>query len=347
MATTSRAANTAVTTVADDVAARLREEPFCFDFFQAVRLLERMSPGRMPVGRFAHPHEEVVRFSTHPTLSFPASEIQSLNEDVPERPSMAVNFMGLTGPSGTLPLCYTELIVARILARDRTLLDFLDIFHHRAISLFYAAWLKYRFQFLLERGEADPFSQYLLDLIGLGTPGLQERLAMADESLLFYSGLIAQQPRSATALRLLLSDYFQAPVQIEQFVGAWYRLQENEQCCLEEGPADSRQLGLGAVVGDEIWEPQARARIVVGPLPLSRYLDFLPTGTAFEPLRAITRLFSGDEIDYELQLILARNETPGCELGAEGDPAPQLGWVSWAKSKPIGRDPAETILQLS
>jgi type VI secretion system protein ImpH len=64
-------------------------------------------------------------------------------------------------------------------------------------------------------------------------------------------------------------------------------------------------------------------------------------------LRAITRLFSGDEIDFEVQLILDRRETPHCELGAEGDTAPLLGFLSWVKSKPIDRDPADTVLQLS
>jgi type VI secretion system protein ImpH len=347
MATTIRASDTPVTAVADAIAARLWEEPFCFEFFQAVRLLELLRPDRIPVGRFAGSDEEVVQFRAHPTLAFPASEIQSLQEEKNGQPAMSVNFMGLTGPSGTLPLYYTELIVGRILARDYTLRDFFDIFHHRIISLFYRAWQKYRFQFRWERGEYDAFSHYLLDMVGLGTEGLQERQEMADESLLYYSGLLAQQPRSATALRLLLSDYFQAPIEIEQFVGAWYRLDQDAQCCLDQGPADSRELGLGAVVGDEIWEPQARARIVIGPLPLSRYLDFLPTGTAFEPLRAITRLFSGDEIDFELQLVLDRQETPHCELGVEGDSAPQLGFVSWARSNPMDRDPADTILQLS
>ena len=168
---------------------------------------------------------------------------------------------------------------------------------------------------------------------------MQNRQDLDDDSLLYYAGLLSQQPRSATALRLLLSDYFEAPVEIEQFVGAWYHLDEDAQCCFEQGPADTRQLGVGAVVGDEIWEPQARVRIVLGPLPLSRYLDFLPTGSAYAPLRAITRLFSGSEIDFELQLILDRREAPHCELGAEGETAPLLGFLSWAKSKPIDRDP--------
>jgi type VI secretion system protein ImpH len=347
VAATSWTSDPPVNTIADDVAERLRAEPFCFEFFQAVRLLERMSPDKMAVGEFARPADEVVRFRSYPTLSFPASEIQSLAEGHPGQAAMTVNFMGLIGASGALPTHYTELVVGRILARDHTLQDFFDVFHHRIISLFFQAWLKYRFQFRIERGEFDPFSHYLLDLIGLGTEGLQDRQALADDSLLYYSGLLAQQPRSATALRLLLGDYFQAPVEIEQFVGAWYHLDENAQCCFEQGPAETRQLGVGAVVGDEIWEPQARVRIVLGPLRLARYLDFLPTGTAFAPLRDITRLFSGDEIDFEVQLILDRRDAPHCELGAEGETAPMLGFLSWAKSKPVDRDPADTILQLS
>ncbi len=348
MATTSGTSDPPVNNaIAPDVAARLRAEPFSFEFFQAVRLLERLFPDRLAVGEFARPSDEVVQFRAHPSMSFPASEIQSLTEGKHGQPAMTVNFMGLIGPSGTLPLHYTELILARLQARDHTLEDFLNVFQHRIISLHFQAWLKYRFQFRLERGEFDAFSHYLLDLIGLGTKGLQNRQDLDDDSLIYYAGLLSQQPRSATALRLLLGDYFEAPVEIEQFVGAWYHLDENAQCCFEQGAPDTRQLGVGAVVGDEIWEPQARVRILLGPLPLSRYLDFLPTGSAYAPLRAITRLFSGNEIDFELQLILDRREAPDCELGAEGDTAPLLGYLSWAKSKPINRDPADTILQLS
>jgi type VI secretion system protein ImpH len=106
-------------------------------------------------------------------------------------------------------------------------------------------------------------------------------------------------------------------------VSARYRLDENAECFLDPGPADSRRLGQGAVVGDEIREPQARVRIVIGPLPLSRRLNFQSSGKAFAPLRPTTDLFSGDQIDFELQSILDRQATPHCELGAEGGSAPQ------------------------
>jgi type VI secretion system protein ImpH len=325
---------------------QLTDEPFRFEFFQAVRLIERFSPGRTPVGLFANPRNEIVRFGIQNTLLFPASEIQSLDwrEDLP--PLMRVNFMGLTGPLGLLPLYYTQLVSERLRARDTALRDFLDIFNHRAISLFYQAWEKYRFSVEYERGGRDRFSHHLLDFIGLGTAGLENRQRVSDQSLMYYAGLLGQHPRSAVALRQLLEDYFDVPVAIEQFAGAWYRLTTEMQCCLEREPSDSERVAVGAVVGDEIWDEQTRVRIVLGPLPLERYLDFLPNGTAFEPLRGLTRFFSGDELDFEVQLVLKRAEVPACELGREDSEAPLLGWVSWAKTAPMGRDPGDTILNL-
>jgi type VI secretion system protein ImpH len=84
----------------------------------------------------------------------------------------------------------------------------------------------------------------------------------------------------------------------------------------------------------------------LGPLTLHRYLEFLPSGAAFKPLQTIVRFFGGDEFDFELQLVLEREETPGVELGTSGDAAPQLGWVSWSKTRAMDYDPCETILQL-
>ncbi len=330
----------------DSVAARLEREPFCFEFFQAVRLLGRLLSGRQPVGRFYHPSTEVVRFSAHATLTFPASEIQSLAARAEAPPLMTVNFMGLTGPMGVLPLYYTELVMERLRARDTTLRDFLDIFNHRGISLFYQAWEKYRFPIAYERGEADRFSRILMSAVGLGTPGLERRQQVADESLLFYGGLAAQQPRSAIALQQLLSDYFDVPVEVEQFVGAWYRLDTRTQTRMQDTQDLSEQLGGGAVIGDEVWDPQSRVRVKVGPLAMDRYLDFLPSGTAYAPLRDITRFYSGDEVDFEVQLILKREAVPACELGAEGENAPRLGWVTWVKSVPMLEDPSDTVLRL-
>ena len=89
------------------------------------------------------------------------------------------------------------------------------------------------------------------------------------------------------------------------------------QCSLSEGSSDSEKLGFGAVVGDEVWNQQSSVRIILGPLSLERYRDFLPDGSCWEPLRAWVRFFSNDEFDFEVKLVLEREKVPACELGAE------------------------------
>ncbi len=326
---------------------KLEEAPYEFEFFQAVRLLQLLTPGAL-VGKFAPPTTEAVRFGAHQMMAFPASQIQALERRPSGGPLMLVNFMGLTGPLGVLPLYYTELLLNRGRAKDRVLGDFFDLFNHRFISLFYRAWEKYRFPIAYERDEQerDRFSHHLLDLIGIGTPGLQDRQSVADDSLIYYSGLLSLHPRSETGLRNILTDYFDVPVEVEQFIGAWYPLDNTTQCRFDAGNTVSEQLAVGAVVGDEVWDPQSAARIKLGPMTLRQYLDFLPNGTAHEPLRALLKFFSSGECDFEVQLVLKREEVPPCELGSEGEVAPQLGWCTWMKSAPFRRDPGDTILRM-
>src|SRR4051812_27889626 len=329
-----------------EIEKKLRREPYRFDFFQAVRLLERFRPEKKPVGQFTHPEREVARFRAHQSLAFPASQIQEAEWPEAEAVRMLVNFMGLTGPEGVLPNPYTTLTIERQREGDHSLRDFLDIFNHRIISLFYCAWRKYRFDVACESGERDLFSRHLLSLLGLGTDGMRDRQTVSDDSLIYYAGLLGQRPRSAQALQQVLSDYFDVPVVIEQFSGGWYRLDPETQCRLSEENNDSGELGFGAVVGDEMWNQQSRVRIVLGPLSLDRYADFLPDGQSFKPLRSWVRFFSNDEWDFDVKLILEREQVPACTLGAEGVSGPQLGWVSWVKSAPFSRDPGDTVLAL-
>jgi len=246
----------------------LWEEPFAFDFFQAVRVLERLGKDRKPVGRTGPPRAEVVRFRAHLSLTFPPSSIYDLQrptETLP-LPLMTVSFMGLYGPSGVLPRHYTELLLRLNWEgkgdEKHTLRQWFDLYNHRFISLFYRAWEKYRFYIPYERGEyalsePDAFTQCLFCLVGMGTQGLRNRLRVStweeiegqvqerplaridDLVLLYYGGLLAQRPRSAVGLEAILRDYFQLPVEIRQFHGQWLVLDPENQTRLGEGGAAS------------------------------------------------------------------------------------------------------------
>ena len=327
----------------------LFEEGYRFDFFQAVRLLERLYPARRPVGHDAIPAEEVVRFRSHLSLSFPPSAIHEIapptDENAPAH--MSVAFMGLTGPLGVLPRHYTELLLARARQKDTALRDFLDMFNHRLISFFYRAWEKYHFTVAFERAvsrreQGDRFSQYLFDLIGMGTQGLRGRLEVEDETLLFYDGLLAQHPRSASALTSLLADYFTVPVDVIQFVGQWLPLSESNRSRLGPRPANNT-LGLNAVAGGRVWDQQAEFVVRVGPLTHSEFSQFLPLSQAFQQLVGLVRFYAGQEFDFDVQLILRAAEVPGCRLGATGEFAPRLGWSTWLKTGEFAHDAADAV----
>jgi type VI secretion system protein ImpH len=148
------------------------------------------------------------------------------------------------------------------------------------------------------------------------------------------------------ALEQLLRDYFDVPVVVEQFVGAWYPLETETQTSVGMSLDAAGQLGLGAVAGDEVWDPQGRARLRIGPLPRARYDEFLPTGSAYPALLAIARFFANDQVDFEVQLVLERQDVPTCVLGADADGAPPLGWCTWLKTKDMSRDPDETVFTM-
>jgi type VI secretion system protein ImpH len=353
------------------LAKKLFEEACRFDFFQAVRLLQRLYAERQPVGRSSVPAREVVRFRTRASLDFPASEIHSLTPEekaaepaqqaesakrstgsirrpasgklrsVDSPPQMVVSFMGLTGPLGVLPTAYTELLIERLRAKDAALSEFLDLFNHRLISLFYRAWEKYRFPIAFEQQREDRFTEYLFDIIGLGTRGLRGRLSLPDEGLLCYGGLIAQRPHSASAVEATLRDYFGVPVHMAQFSGQWLKLDAESVSRL--GKANS-QLGMSTVAGARVWDSQSKFRMKFGPLTYREFIAFLPTGSAFKPAAELIRLLAGLEFDFDVQLILKAAEVPSTVLTTRAKRRPMLGWTSWLKTRNFIEDDSQVVL---
>ena len=320
-----------------------------FGFFQAVRLLALLFPDRSGVGGIARPSQEIARFGGWLSMAFPASVV-----DYIERPAatsaparMIVTFLGLTGTNGIMPFCYTELMLARKAVKDDTLAAFFDLFNHRLVSLFYRAWEKHHPPVLYQLAAArqskpDPFTHNLFDLIGMGTAGLRGRMRVKDESLLFYAGLIAQRPHSASALRGILRDYFGVPFEVDQCVGGWYELEHGDRCYL--APDEERnQLGESAFLGDAVWNQEARFRLRVGPLSFEEFRDFLPDGDAMARLVELTRFLVGPAMAFEVQLFLRAPEVPYCRLDDGGYDAPRLGWMGWLKTGDIKSAPGDAV----
>ena len=324
----------------------LFDEPYRFDFFQAVRLFEKVLAERKPVGQDALPNEEIVRFRSRIALDFPSSEVHEIREIVDEnsgekRFEMLVNFMGMVGVSGVLPTHYTELVLDRIRHRDTAMWSFLDIFTHRAVSMFFRAWAKYRFPIAYERGN-DDFTSYLFDFAGLGTGALRGKMGLDDEALLPYAGLISQKPHSTNALQNILSDYFGVPAKIEQFTGQWLPLSPADYTKL--GIANGK-LGENSIAGTRIWDQQSKFRVRLGPLNLKQFQGFLPVGSANRAMRSIVKFIAGREYDFDVKLSLQAKQVPGLVLTTRAVRRPMLGWTSWLKTKPFKVNDEQVVLQ--
>ena len=285
------------------------------------------------------PGEEVVRFRSHQSLSFPPSEIFHIE---PAKHAhlpigMTVAFMGLTGAEGALPRYYTELLLQRAQVNDYALRDFLDLFNHRLISLFYRAWETHHcvvgYERAQETGEEDRFARLLYAVLGLGTSGMRKRLNGDDGSLLRYAGLLVQRPRSAQALEHCLTDAFQVPVRVRQFMGAWLSLQEEDWSRLGT-PGTNNLLGQTAVAGTKVWDQQAGFHVRLGLLDFETFSGLLPSGKAFATLVRMTKFLAGPELDFMVNLILNASEVPPCRLRVTPAYAPRLGWTTWLSSTP-------------
>ena len=368
MASTSRRAGA-------PVSLRLAEQPYQFEFFQAVRVLERMARQRaessslahasgceawVPVGADGPPKRETVRFRALVSHAFPPSEVCSLKlrEDhggEPEAPlaEMTVAFMGLTGPSGVLPQHYTQLVIERVRRKDESLRDFLDLFNHRFISLFFRAWEKYRLPAAFERALSDPdaadedlFTRALYCLVGLGTERLRGRLRFPDPVFLYFSGHCAHRRPTVAALESMIEEYFQLPVRVLQFEGQWLYLSAEDQTQMPAArDPDGRncRLGWDVVVGQRVWSVENKFRVRLGPLDYESFCRFTPLGDGLVPLCQLIRCRVGPEFDFDIQPVLKADEVPWCRAGGDERSASRLGWNTWLRSRPMPADGDEAV----
>ena len=324
------------------VAEGLFEEGHRFAFLQAVRLLEELYDERTPPGEGVDPKREVVRFRHAVRLDFPPGDVEEVLPAAKGEPAeMVVNVLGLGGALGPLPPPVTELIVERAFRKDTAFRDFLDIFNHRLVSLFYRARKKYRPALDNKSPARGRVASVLYAFLGLGTPHMQGRTAMDDRGLLSYAGLSIDRYRSTVGLIRLIEDYFEVSADVVPFAGRWDTIEENDLTRI--GATGQNQiLGAGAVLGPRVWSDDAGFEIQLGTLTFDQFLSFLPNGRAYHALVDLVSFYVRDDLAFVFNLTLAAAEVPPLRLSAaEGA---FLGWTSWLTQKPPSANDSQVRL---
>ncbi|HYZ63984.1 MAG TPA: type VI secretion system baseplate subunit TssG [Acetobacteraceae bacterium] len=325
-------------------AHHLAAAPYEFEFYQVMRRLEALHRARPRFGRSTRPADDVLRLGQEPSVTHTPASLAGYEAGADDRSDrLLVHFFGLFGTDGPLPLHLTE--YARDRRRnhgDAAFARFVDLFHHRTLSLFFRAWADVRPTVSFDRPEQDRFGQYVASLIGLGMPGLRDRDAMPDLTKLHFSGHLATQTRHAEGLASILSAFFTMPVRVESFVGAWLTLPGSDYTRLGGGTATAG-LGQSALLGARVWSRQQKFRLVFGPLSLAEYERLLPGGLSFHRLIPIVRNYAGDVLIWDVNLILQQEEVPPIRLGQQG----RLGWTTWLLPRRSSADAADLFLDAS
>lgn len=319
MATHGRRANRSVE-------QELYAEGFRFEFYQAVRLFEILqSTTANPVGEDIDPALEPVRFRSTVGLDFPPTDLADIRpiNDGERRAEITANFMGLAGHFGPLPPTYTELIVERTRKKDNAMREFLDIFNHRLLSIFYRVRKRHRVAFEYKPPEEGHFGRYLFSLIGMGTAGLRGRMGVNDHLMLGYAGLVAQKPRSSMGLRTILENFFGFAVDVRSFGGKWFALESGQITKLGVDGVNNA-LGKTALVGSRVWDQHADIEICFSGLTFAQFESLLPTGKLYKKLVSLAEFYVGREVGFRITMQLDPSQAQPLTLGGKT----RLGWMS-------------------
>jgi type VI secretion system protein ImpH len=291
-------------------ARALHDEAARLPFFALVAMLERLAPQRVPVGTAGPAVDESIRFRHDPSLTFSAGDVSALEVD-PERVdappfALTTTFLGVSGAASPLPNYLLEEVAHEDPDRPRVR-AFLDIFHHRMLSLLVRARSRYQLA-----GEASATGRDVWALRSLALAGVDgyERARpgpLPAWRLLRLVPLLATRARTgqmlAAAIEDLLSEELEgARVEVRQFTGGWATLAEDRRARLG-GP--TAQLGRTAVLGRRVFDRAGTFRVRIAPLARETHERLMPDGDLHPLVRAMVDLFVRDPLDCELELVLA------------------------------------------
>ncbi len=308
----------------------LLEEGHRFSFFQAVRMIQHLHPEAAPVGHQGPVERECIRFRPPLDLAFASSDVAGIQQIPAERGTrfeVASAFLSLYGAVSPLPAYYTEeLFDAEEGSLSR---GFLDLFHHRALSLFYRVWEKYRYAVRFASGGTDFYSRRLLALLGLDLALFPKDHRIPAVRLLAFAGLLTQLPRSAASVRGVLAEHFEGtPIDVEPFVGRWIPVAPDQENRLARR---NTRLGEDLTLGGRVFDRGGTFRVGVGPVGLDDFMAFLPPGQRMPEMRELVDLLNSDGLDCEVELRLREEEVPPLQLSTRTS---LLGWTTWLGRRP-------------
>lgn len=299
----------------------LQENHYRYSFFSLMRRLD--ASGCFDDDFDAKGNIKKVRLGQEPSFRFPTSSIQSIKikEDTLQ---VFVNGFGMLGVNSPLPLHFVEYIFNRKHQfGDDTWVAFINLIQHRLLQLFYEAWKNAQIVTSLEKQNENKFSNYVASLIGL-----QQQVKKPFEtnismySKLYYAGFLFGQKASPKNITSVISQYFDVPCKLFQNIGKWVLVDKTDIQALGN---QKNMLGQGVFLGNRIFDAMSHFRLSLGPLTYNEYCSFFADRDNAKKIKEWLEVFIGIEYEWDIQLILKRDEVPKLGLNAKQ----RLGQTTW------------------
>ena len=302
-----------------------RETPWRYGYLSLMRRFGAQYRSQPKIGYAARPQQEPFRLGQSPSLIFAPREIADATLTTEGKFRIRLLGLGLWGANGPLPTHYTEIALNRRDSNhDTTLVDFVDIFHHRYLTQFYNAWQSAQSAGGgLDRLEAETFSFFTASLSGQDLEEIASS-PLPSHARLAAAAHLVREARNPDGITSTLSHYFGVPFKLEEYKLHWIPVATEERTRLGI-PGYASMLGEGALVGEMVPDRQHKFCLTIGPLELQDYLHFLPNGKGLPILIEWLRAFIGYEYVWEIQLQLKPHSAPPVQLGSDQ----RLGWTTW------------------
>jgi type VI secretion system protein ImpH len=211
------------------------------------------------------------------------------------------------------------LALERLKHNDSALSDFIELFEHRLISLFYKAWAKYQLPLSAEHaglGDTDKITQLIKNFAGT---------SVTDSLPLFYAGHFARANRSQMQLEHMLAEIIQADVKIKPLVGQWRGIEQEDRCQIGKYGRNHR-LGPGVLLGKRFWDIQSNVDINIGNLSFQAFNSLAEGSEKFAAVEQLIYQYLPSHISVNLKLVVQSGQTQRPKLG-RGFQLARNGWL--------------------
>lgn len=316
----------------DEIFQELNQLPFFSNMglFTLLRSLESSYAMCPKIGNEVRFEQNYFRFGQSANLAF---QPQELDKILQKDRYIKVNIkgFGLFGPNGPLPLHISEYTYSKKHhQKEQTFNDFLDMFHHRLISLFYKAWRNAQDVVSLDHHDTWMFSRYIASIAGVA----DHRDFESNDHLynqLYYSSYFLNKNMPIANLKSMLINYFKVPIEIKENIGQWLDATEFSTSLSIQ---NTQTLGEGLLIGDKIFDATQKFRIQIGPLSPDIYLKFLQGKEFAKKLLMWVEQFCRYQYQWDIELIIDKVKIDQKTLG-QGLTLGFTSWIGQPETNPI------------